>query len=242
MATVSWSLDSYTLTGGDSTAVWRVITRSVADEKLGTARVSTTPRLDGFHVALALPLADGCLPGFDLPLPRGRVVVTEALVERSAEHLVGVEGMQGAFERPGQLQQSRLGVGVALNGRRRAGLTTDAVRGRCDHGRQRKVGVRVGAWPSALQPAELRVRRMNDGSNRGRAILDAPTDIDGGEPPGNEPLVGVDGGIEQQRRRRQVIEHAGDRREKNRWQRRRRRCRPERVPATAPAREVDVPA
>src|SRR2546428_5634733 len=144
--------------------------------------------LDGFDVALALPLADRRLPGFDLPLPRGRVVVTEALVERPAEHVVGLEGMKGAFEGPRQLRETCLGVGVAFDGWRRTGLTTDAVRSRCHHGRQRKVGVGVGSRPAAFQPAEFRVRGMNDGPNRRRSILDAPTDIDRSKPPRYEPL------------------------------------------------------
>ncbi len=123
--------------------------------------------------------------------------------------VVGLECLEGGFQRAGERREVGPLVGIALD--RGWGLqgALDAVRRRRRHGCQGQVRVGVGAGPSALEPPQLGTGRT-DGANGAGAVLVAPRGVDRGEPSGDQPLVRVDRGVEQERGGGEVVHQAGD--------------------------------
>src|SRR4030081_1769922 len=71
------------------------------------------------HIPVALPVGHRLSKCFDLPGARGDEVVAEALVERLAQHVVGLEGLDRAFQRARQLRELTARVRVTFDRRGR---------------------------------------------------------------------------------------------------------------------------
>src|SRR5213078_3939436 len=134
----------------------------------------------------------------ELPRTRGPVVVAERLAERGTEAGIGVEGVQRALQRAWKRWKIGPLRGVADDRLRWCGAAPDPVGGGRGKRGQGEVRVGVGAGAAALDPPALTVLAADRAYGAG-AVLQPPADVDGREPPGHEPFVGIDRRVQQQR-------------------------------------------
>src|ERR1700730_13637302 len=140
-------------------------TRSTEADFFSAITIASTPGfLNRPHIPVALPFGHRLSKRFDLPGARGHEVVAEALVERFAQHLVGLEGLDRALERPRQLEERAARVSVACDRRRRGELSLDSVGGGRGDCSDREVWVGVRARAAGLPGGHTRRRGLGGGA------------------------------------------------------------------------------